>query len=95
MSFWRKKLKWKIYDLFCSGFPNTSVVMRSNTAAAAVVLNDRNNIPSIRLNGSIEDMTYYLLTHITCIRIQNITTCHVQVYNDIEYDKWAFNIFHG
>jgi len=70
MSFWRKK--WKKYDLFCSGFPDTSVVMRSNTAAAAVVSNDRNNIPSIRLNGSIEDMTCYLLTRITCIRIQNI-----------------------
>jgi len=72
MSFRRKKLKWKKHDLFCSGFPNAIVVMRSNTAAAVVISNDRNNIPSIHFDGSIEDMTCSLLTRITCIRIQNI-----------------------
>lgn len=62
----------KIWFIFCSVFSNAIVVMRSNTAAAVVVSNDRNNIPSIHIDGSIEDMTYHLLTRITCIRIQNI-----------------------
>lgn len=81
-----EEIEMKKHDLFCSGFPNAIVVMRSNTAAAVVIWNERNNIPSIHFDGSIEDMTYYLLTRITCIRIQNIEKPLV-MYNDTEYDK--------
>lgn len=59
MSFSRKKLEnKKKYDLFRSCFPTAIAVMRSNTAAAVVISNNRNNIPPIDFDGYIDDLSH-------------------------------------